>query len=255
MIVLKSSREIELMRRANRIVAEILTTLRGQVRPGVTTQDLEDIAQDEVTRRGVVAAFKGVPNPQGGPFPCCLCTSVNDEVVHGIPQRARLLQEGDLLSVDFGVFVNGFYGDAAFSVAVGQAPERVHALIRSAEAALAAGIGQARVGQRLGDLSAAVQAQVEGDGFTVVREFVGHGIGRALHEDPQVPNYGTRGTGVKLKAGMVLAVEPMINDGGAGVTVDADGWTARTRDGSFAAHAEHTIAITDGEPLVLSRID
>lgn len=255
MIVLKSPREIELMRRANRIVAEILATLRGHVRPGVTTQDLEDVAQDEVTRRGVVAAFKGVPSPHGGPFPGCLCTSVNDEVVHGIPQRARLLRDGDLLSVDFGVFVNGFYGDAAFSVAVGQAPERVHALIRSAEAALAAGIEQARVGHRLGDLSAAVQGQVEVDGFTVVREFVGHGIGRALHEEPQVPNYGKRGTGVKLKAGMVLAVEPMINDGSAGVTVDADGWTARTRDGSFAAHAEHTIAITDGEPLVLSRID
>ncbi len=255
-IVIKSPREIEQMRGANLVVAEILEIIRRHVRPGVSTQDLEEIAQDEVTRRGgVVPAFKGVANPYGGPYPACLCTSVNDEVVHGIPRGDRVLQEGDLLSVDFGVCRQGFYGDAAFSVAVGHAPKRVHALIHSAEVALAAGMEQARVGRRLGDLSAAVQGQVEGDGFTVVREFVGHGIGRSLHEEPQVPNFGKAGTGVKLKAGMVLAVEPMINDGAGGVTVDADGWTARTRDGSFAAHAEHTIAITDGEPLVLSRID
>jgi len=254
-IVIKLPREIEQMRGANLVVAEILEIIRRHVRPGVSTQDLEEIAQDEVTRRGVVPAFKGVANPYGGPYPACLCTSVNDEVVHGIPRGDRVLQEGDLLSVDFGVCRQGFYGDAAFSVAVGHAPKRVHALIHSAEVALAAGMEQARVGRRLGDLSAAVQGQVEGDGFTVVREFVGHGIGRSLHEEPQVPNFGKAGTGVKLKAGMVLAVEPMINDGAGGVTVDADGWTARTRDGSFAAHAEHTIAITDGEPLVLSRID
>ncbi|HSH70175.1 MAG TPA: type I methionyl aminopeptidase [Deferrisomatales bacterium] len=255
MIIIKSPREIEQMRRANRVVAEILEILRRHVRPGVSTQDLEEIAQDEVTRRGVVPAFKGVANPNGGPYPACLCTSVNDEVVHGIPRGDRVLEEGDLLSVDFGVCRQGFYGDAAFSVPVGQASKRVQALILSAEAALAAGIEQARVGRRLGDLSAAVQCQVEGAGFTVVREFVGHGIGRSLHEEPQVPNFGKAGTGVKLKAGMVLAVEPMINDGVGGVKVDADGWTARTRDGSLAAHAEHTIAITDGEPLVLSRID
>jgi methionyl aminopeptidase len=254
-IVLKSPREIELMRRANRVVAEILGILRQHVRPGVSTQYLEGLAQDEVTRRGVVPAFKGVQNPHGGPFPACLCTSINDEVVHGIPSRERILCEGDLLSVDFGVCLQGFYGDAAFSMAVGSAPERVSALIGSAEAALAAGIEQARVGNRLGDISAAVQEQVEGDGFTVVREFVGHGIGRSLHEEPQVPNFGKPGTGVRLKAGMVLAIEPMINAGVGGITVDPDGWTARTRDGSFAAHAEHTVAITDGEPLVLSMID
>ncbi len=243
------------MRRVNRIVAEILQEVRRAARPGVSTADLERIAEQEVRRRGVVAAFKGVKNPLGRPFPACLCTSVNDEVVHGVPSPARVLRPGDLLSVDFGVFAEGFYGDAAFSVAVGECPERVHRLIRAAERALEAGIEQARPGRRVGDISAAVQEVVESEGFSVVREFVGHGIGRSLHEEPQVPNYGKPGTGVKLRAGMVLAIEPMINDGALGVRVDADGWTARTRDGSFAAHAEHTVAITDNGPVILSRLD
>ncbi len=243
------------MRRANRDVAQILQKIRERAKPGVSTRDLEDVAEDEVLRRGVVAAFKGVRSPQGRPFPTCLCTSVNDEVVHGIPRSGRVLRQGDLLSVDFGVFRDGFYGDAAFSVAVGEAPERVHKLVRTAEEALAAGIREARPGRRLGDLSAAVQEVVEGAGLTVVREFVGHGIGRSLHEEPQVPNYGKAGTGVKLRPGMVLAIEPMINDGAVGVVVDPDGWTARTRDGSFAAHAEHTVAITQDGPVILSHPD
>jgi methionyl aminopeptidase len=255
LIVIKSPREIEQMRRVNRIVAEILHRVREFARPGASTQELEDVAEDEVRRRGVVAAFKGVTSPQGGPYPACLCTSVNDEVVHGIPKATRTLREGDLLSVDFGVFHGGFFGDAAFTVGVGQVDERAVTLIRTAEAALVAGIEEARPGRRLGDLSAAIQEVVEAAGLTVVREFVGHGIGRSLHEDPQVPNYGQRGTGVKLREGMTLAIEPMINDGKIGVIVDADGWTARTRDGSRAAHAEHTVAITRDGPIVLSRLD
>ncbi len=243
------------MRRANRIVAEILQKVREAVRPGISTADLERIAEEEVRRRGVRAAFKGVRNPRGEPYPACLCTSLNDEVVHGIPSPHRVLREGDLLSVDFGVCVEGFYGDAAFSVAVGECPERVHRLIRTAEEALEAAIRQARPGRRVGDVSAAVQEVVEGAGFTVVREFVGHGIGRSLHEEPQVPNFGQRGTGVRLRPGMVLAIEPMINDGGVGVVVDDDGWTARTRDGSLAAHAEHTVAITESGPVILSALD
>jgi methionyl aminopeptidase len=255
LIVVKSAREIQQMRRVNRTVAEILELVKRRAVPGVSTLELEELVEDEVCRRGVVAAFKGVKSPQGSPYPACLCTSVNDEVVHGIPCRKRVLRDGDLLSVDFGIFHNGFYGDAAFSVAVGSPTPRVEALVRVAEHALEAGIQEARRGRRLGDLSAAIQEVVEGKGFTVVREFVGHGIGRSLHEDPQVPNYGDRATGVRLRAGMVLAIEPMINDGQVGVVVDPDGWTARTRDGSFAAHAEHSVAITEGEPLVLSRLD
>lgn len=254
MIILKSASEIEEMRRVNRIVAEILDQVRRAVRPGVTTKDLDDLAMEEVRRRGVRAAFKGVKSPHGKPYPAGLCTSVNDEVIHGIPRRDRVLREGDVLSVDFGVCDRGVYGDAAFSVAVGHSTERADRLIRTAELALEAGIAEARPGRRLGDLSAAIQEVVEDAGFTVVREFVGHGIGRSLHEDPQVPNYGQRGTGVKLKAGMVLAIEPMINDGALGVFVDADGWTARTKDGSLASHAEHTVAITADGPDILSRL-
>jgi len=255
LIVLRSAQEIEAMRRVNRTVAEILDRLRRHVRPGVSTQELEDLAAEEVKRRGLTAAFKGVANPQGKPYPCCLCTSVNDEVVHGIPSPRRILRDGDLLSVDFGVCHEGFYGDAAVSVAVGNGSPRVERLIRVAEEALDAGIREARPGRRLGDLSSAVQAVVEGAKMTVVREFVGHGIGRSLHEEPQVPNCGKPGTGVRLRPGMVLAIEPMINDGTPGITVDADGWTARTRDGSFAAHAEHSVAITEHGPVVLSRLD
>ncbi len=243
------------MRRVNRTVAEILDRVRRHVRPGVSTQELEDLAAEEVKRRGLTAAFKGVANPQGKPYPCCLCTSVNDEVVHGIPSPRRILRDGDLLSVDFGVCHEGFYGDAAVSVAVGSGSPRVERLIRVAEEALDAGIREARAGRRLGDLSSAIQAVVEGAGMTVVREFVGHGIGRSLHEEPQVPNCGKPGTGVRLRPGMVLAIEPMINDGAPGISVDADGWTARTRDGSFAAHAEHSVAITEHGPVVLSRLD
>lgn len=254
MIVLKSLREIEEMRRVNRIVAEILELVRQEARPGVTTKELDDLATEEVKRRGVVAAFKGVKSPQGKPYPAALCTSVNDEVIHGIPRADRILREGDVLSIDFGVLDKGVYGDAAITVAVGKVTPRAAQLIRTAEEALKAGIEQVRAGGRLGDVSAAIQERVEAEGFSVVREFVGHGIGRSLHEDPQIPNYGSRGTGVKLRTGMVLAIEPMINDGKLGVVIDRDGWTARTGDGSCAAHAEHTVAVTDSGPDILSRL-
>ena len=253
MIVLKTPQEIEQMRRVNAIVAQILDMLRSKVKAGVTTADLEAFVEDEVRRRNVTAAFKGVPNPQGVRYPACLCTSVNDEIVHGVPNKNKVLREGDLLSVDFGVFHDGFFGDAAISIAVGEGSKKVNRLIQTAQNALAAGIEQARPGNRLGDLGAAVQQVVEGEGYNVVREFVGHGIGRSLHEEPQVPNYGKRGRGVTLREGMVIAIEPMINAGGPGVKVDADGWTARTRDGSLAAHTEHTVAITAQGPLILSQ--
>lgn len=254
MIVLKSAREIEAMGRANKIVAEILDLLKRMVKPGISTADLEAVAEEEVRRLGVTPAFKGVRNPQRIPFPACLCTSINDEVVHGIPSTKKVLKNGDLLSVDFGVQVEGFFGDAAFSISVGERNPRNEKLIEIANQSLMAGIAEARPGNRLGDLSAAVQEVVEGAGFNVVREFVGHGIGRSLHEEPQVPNFGKRGTGLTLKEGMVIAIEPMINDGGPGITVDPDGWTARTRDGSFAAHAEHSVAITASGPKILSLV-
>ncbi|HEY6009619.1 MAG TPA: type I methionyl aminopeptidase, partial [Geobacteraceae bacterium] len=228
MIILKSLREIEEMRRVNAIVAEILEMIRGKVRPGVSTGELDAVAEEEIRRRGVGAAFLGVKNPQGKPYPARLCTSVNDEIVHGVPSRSRTLREGDLLSVDFGVYNNNFYGDAAFSVAVGQCQDRVHRLIATAEDALAAGIAEARPGNRLGDLSAAVQEVVEGAGYHVVREFVGHGIGTSLHEEPQVPNYGPPGRRERLVPGMCLAIEPMVNVGKPDVRVLDDGWTAVT---------------------------
>lgn len=254
MVELKSARELEVMRRVNQAVAEILEKVKNAVHPGVTTMDLEELVDGEVAKRGMRAAFRGVKNPRGVPFPSSICASINDEVVHGIPSRKRVLKKGDLLSIDFGLVHEGFYGDAAISVPVGPASERVAKLIRVAEESLAAGIDQARPGTRLGDLSAAVQEVVEGAGFTVVREFVGHGIGRSLHEEPQVPNFGKRGTGLILKEGMVLAIEPMINDGGPGIKVDDDGWTARTKDQSLAAHVEHTVAVTADGPMILSRL-
>ncbi len=254
MIKLKTPEEIQVMRRVNRIVAEVLDKVKGAIKPGVSTAELEAIVDEEVERRGVVAAFRGVPNPNGVPFPSSICASVNDEVVHGIPKSDKVLAEGDLISIDFGVFHEGFYGDAAFSAPVGKASSQVNKIIKIAERALAAGINEARPGNRLGDISAAVQEIAEGGGYHVVREFVGHGIGRNLHEEPQVPNFGKRGTDLLLKEGMVIAIEPMINAGGPGIKVDPDGWTARTRDASLAAHTEHSVAITADGPLVLSRL-
>lgn len=247
-VILKSPGEIEIMRSACLIVAEVLDLLKGAVRPGITTLDLERVAEEETNKRGARPAFKGYRG-----YPYCLCTSLNSEVVHGMPSK-RALKSGDILSIDFGVRYNGFYGDSAITVPVGAVSEDALRLIEVTKASLDAAIGQAVAGNRLTDVSSAVQRLVESQGFSVVREFVGHGIGRELHEPPQVPNFGLPGRGIKLKPGMVLAIEPMINMGGSAVKVLDDGWTAVTVDGSLSAHFEHTVAVTQDGPYVLSRI-
>ena len=253
MITLKTPDEIEIMRAANVIVAEVLSELRRRVQPGVTTADLDRIAEDMTRQRGATPAFKGYA-PAGRVFPRSVCTSINDEVVHGIPSERRVLHEGDLIGLDFGVCYEGFYGDAAVTVAVGQADPEAERLMQVTEEALWAGIEQVRPGKRLGDVSAAIQERVERDGFSVVREFVGHGIGRRLHEEPQVPNFGKRDRGVRLREGMVLAIEPMVNAGAPEVRVKEDGWTAVTIDGRRSAHFEHSVAVTEHGPYVLSQL-
>lgn len=248
-INLKTRDEIEQMRKVNLIVAEILESLKGRVKPGISTLELELLAEDEVRKRGVKAAFKGYRD-----YPFCLCTSLNDEVVHGMPSKNKVLKDGDILSMDFGAYAGGFYGDSAITVPVGKVSDGARRLIDVTAASLERAIEKTREGNRLMDISYAVQACVEEQGFSVVREFVGHGIGRELHEAPQVPNFGVPGRGVRLKAGMVLAIEPMINMGGSAVKVLDDGWTAVTVDHSLSAHFEHTVAITPEGPYVLSRL-
>lgn len=246
MIVCKSPAEIERMRRANALVAEVLVDLREAVRPGVTTAELDAIAERQVRAAGAEPAFKGYHG-----YPATICASVNQEVVHGIPSR-RALVEGDIVSIDLGVRLDGFYGDAAITVPVGTIPERTAELLRVTEEALRRAIGKVRVGARISDLGHAVQAHVERHGFSVVREFVGHGIGALLHEEPQIPNYGGPGRGPRLSEGMVLAIEPMVNLGRPSVKVLSDGWTAVTTDGLPSAHFEHTVAVTADGPLVLT---
>jgi methionyl aminopeptidase len=238
-VVLKSSKEIEKMRRAGKVVREVLELVRSQVKPGATTFDLEKAAEARLKELGVKAAFKGYHG-----YPCVLCTSVNSEVVHGIPSPKRVLKQGDIVSVDFGVVVDGYYGDAAITVPVGAVDEKAARLLRVTEESLQAGIAAVKPGATLGDVGAAVQTVVEREGFSVVRDFVGHGIGSQMHEDPQVPNFGQRGHGMKLKAGMVIAIEPMVNAGRPDVRVLEDGWTAVATDGSMSAHFEHTVAVT-----------
>jgi methionyl aminopeptidase len=253
MIFLKSPAEIKALRAANVIVAEVHSALRGAVRPGVSTAALDAIAEEVTRRRGAVPAFKGYRVGQKI-FPASLCASVNEQVVHGIPSPHRVLQEGDIIGLDFGVLYEGYYGDAAVTLAVGDVAESAQRLMRVTEEALYAGIEASRVGNRLGDVSASIQGTVECAGFSVVREFVGHGVGRELHEEPQVPNFGAADSGVPLQEGMVLAIEPMANAGGPDVFVADDGWTAVTADGSLSAHFEHSIAITKNGPYILSRI-
>ena len=238
-VILKSSKEIEKMRVAGQVVRETLELVRGLVKPGVTTLDLEKAAEAHILSRGAKPAFKGYHG-----FPCVLCTSVNGEVVHGIPNAKRVLHEGEIVSVDCGAFVGGYCGDAAITVAVGQISTDAARLMRVTEASLHAAIGVVRPGATLGDVGWAVQQVVEAEGFSVVRDFVGHGIGKQMHEDPQVPNFGQAGRGMKLREGMVIAIEPMVNAGGPDVQVLGDGWTAITADGSMSAHFEHTVAVT-----------
>jgi methionyl aminopeptidase len=247
-VVLKSSKEIEKMRRAGQVVREVLELVRGHVKPGATTLDLEKVAEARLAELGVKAAFKGYHG-----FPCVLCTSVNSEVVHGIPSAKRVLKEGDIVSLDFGAVVNGYFGDAAITVPVGEKIDpKTARLLQVTEASLRAAIAVVKPGATLGDVGFAVQKVVEAEGFSVVRDFVGHGIGVHMHEDPQVPNFGVAGHGMKLRAGMVIAIEPMVNAGKADVVVLGDGWTAVTADGSMSAHFEHSVAVTATGARVLT---
>ena len=249
MIILKTPDEIAVMAKASRVVAEALLVLKVAVKPGVTTDELDKLAESEIRARGAMPAFKGYRN-----YPKTLCASVNEQVVHGIPSK-RVLKEGDIVGLDLGAIVGGFYGDSAVTVGVGRIDEKTATLVRVTEESLSLAIEQAQVGNRLSDISHAVQRHVEAAGYSVVTEFVGHGIGRQLHEEPQVPNYGKPGQGPRLQSGMVLAIEPMVNMGGSAVRVLDDRWTAVTVDGSLSAHFEHTIAIQPSGPaIVLSRL-
>jgi len=249
MIVCRSAAEIEKLRRSGRIVRQVLDHVRSLVVPGVTTMDLERAAEKKIKELGAKPAFKGYYN-----YPCVLCTSVNEEIVHGIPSDRRALKAGDIVSIDCGVVLDGYYGDAAVTIPVGDSvtPE-MRKLLEVTEASLYKGIEQARVGNAVGDVGAAVQEFVEANGFSVVREFVGHGIGTKLHEEPQVPNFGSRGHGAKLREGMVLAIEPMVNYGKPDARVLDDKWTAVTADGSCSAHFEHCVAVTKDGPMILTQ--
>jgi methionyl aminopeptidase len=250
MIILKTPAEIAVMAEASRVVAEALAIVRKAVCLGISTEELDRIAEEAIRGRGAIPAFKGYRN-----FPKTLCASVNEQVVHGIPSK-RKLKEGDIIGLDLGAIVGGFYGDSAVTVAVGRIPEATAKLVQVTEEALYLGIKQAVVGNRLTDISNAVQQHIESSGFSVVTEFVGHGIGRQLHEEPQVPNYGKPGQGPRLQPGMVLAIEPMVNMGRSAVRVLEDRWTAVTVDGSLSAHFEHTISIQpSGPPRVLSQLE
>ncbi len=236
------------MRDANQIVAEVHEELKQRAVPGTTTRELDELAERIAIKRKAKCAFKGYRG-----YPNCLCTSLNEVIVHGIPSD-RALKEGDILSLDFGVIYKGFYGDAAVTIPIGQSSETAENLMRTTEKCLDKAIGLMYEGNRLADVSAVIQEHAEKNGYSVVRDFVGHGIGRSLHEDPQVPNYGKSGTGIRLKRGMVLAVEPMVNLGDWGIRILKDGWTAVTKDGSLSAHFEHSVAITDNGPCVLSKL-
>jgi methionyl aminopeptidase len=248
-IVCKSAAEIEKMRHSGRIVRDVLDHLRALVAPGISTMDLERAAEQKMKDLGAKPAFKGYYD-----YPCVLCTSINEEIVHGIPSTKRVLKAGDIVSIDCGVVVDGYYGDAAITVPADDSivPE-LRKLLEVTEASLYRGIEAARIGNAVGDVGAAVQEFVEANGFSVVREFVGHGIGTRLHEEPQVPNFGTRGQGARLREGMVLAIEPMVNSGKPGTRVLEDKWTAVTADGSYSAHFEHCVAVTKDGPMILTR--
>jgi len=251
MILLKSREDIERMRVASGIVAEILAEIRDRVRPGVSTAELDALAESLTRQKGARPAFKGY-TVAGRVFPASICISINDEVVHGVPSGRRTLQAGDIVGLDFGVCHQGYFGDAAMTVAVGRVSPEADRLMEVTRAALAAGIEAAVPGAHVGDISGAIQDTAEGAGYSLVREFVGHGIGRSLHEDPQVPNYRTGARGVRLQEGLVLAIEPMVNAGSPEVYVKEDGWTAATRDGRLSAHFEHSVAITADGPYILS---
>lgn len=245
-IIIKSFQEIDIMRKAGQVVGTVLKLLASKIEPGITTAELNNIAEEEVKAQNAVPSFKDYRG-----FPASLCVSVNDEIVHGIPGN-RVLKEGDIVSLDFGAIVNGFHGDAAITVGVGNVSSKAKDLLETTKEALMAGINAARDRVRLGDVSAAIQNCVESRGLSVVREYVGHGIGRDMHEEPQVPNFGTRGHGPVLHKGMSIALEPMVNIGGWRTKLRENGWTVVTADGSLSAHFEHTIAITESQPEILT---
>lgn len=251
--ILKSPTEIAIMDDANRIIREILSELEERIRPGMTTMDIDRFAEERIRAAGGAPAFKGYPHRgDGRDFPGTVCASVNDEVVHGIPSTRRVLNEGDIVSIDVGVELKGYFGDAAMTFPVGRISEEADRLLRVTRESLFAGVDRVRSGARVSDIGHAVQEHVEAAGFSVVREFVGHGIGSRLHEEPQIPNFGEPGRGMRLSPGMVLAIEPMVNAGRAEVYLSADdGWTARTRDGSLSAHFEVSVAVTEEGPRVL----
>ena len=248
MINCKSHAELDKMRRSGIILRQVLDTVKAMVAPGVSTMDLERVAEEKIRELGAKPAFKGYYD-----YPCVLCTSVNNEIIHGIPSEKRILKEGDIVSIDCGVVLDGYYSDSALTVPVGNslAPE-LKKLLQVTEVSLRKAIAEVKLGKTVGDIGAAVQEYVEANGFSVVREFVGHGIGTRMHEEPQVPNYGVRGHGTRLREGMVLAIEPMVNVGKPGARVLDDKWTAVTEDGSYSAHFEHTVAVTRNGPRVLT---
>jgi methionyl aminopeptidase len=247
-IVLKSAREIEIMRQGGHILAELIEHLRGSVKAGMSTLEIDEDVEAFITRRQALPAFKGYRG-----FPASVCVSINEEIVHGIPSAHRRLKEGDIVGLDLGCIVDGYYADCAFTMPIGEVPPAVQSLLDVTRQSLELAIEQCRPGGRLSDVSHVVQRHVEAHGFAVVRAFVGHGIGRALHEDPQVPNFGEPGRGPQLRSGMVLAIEPMVTMGSWDVRILDDGWTAVTADGSLAAHFEHTVAITENGPWVLTQ--
>jgi methionyl aminopeptidase len=246
-IVCRSAAELERMREAGRLVGEVLTELTAKVAPGVSTAELDELAEKRIKQAGATPAFKGYHG-----YPATICASINDEVIHGIPSGRRVLAEGDIISIDVGASLDGYFGDSAVTLPVGHVSEQAATLLRVTEESLYLAIERVRPGSRVSDIGHAVQKHVEAVGFSVVREFVGHGIGVRMHEEPQVPNYGEPGHGPRLAEGMVLAIEPMVNAGKPAVKVLADGWTAVTRDTSLSAHFEHTVAVTAGEPWILT---
>jgi methionyl aminopeptidase len=249
MIILKSPSELTRMRQAGRIVAEVLVALQQKVRPGINTAQLDELAYRIITKHKAIPSFKGYRG-----FPASLCVSINEEVVHGIPNKKRYLKEGDIVSFDVGAIYQGYHGDAAVTLGVGEIGETAKKLLAVAAGALAAGIAQSRAGNRTGDISWAIQNYAESRGYSVIREYTGHGIGLQMHEDPQIPNYGQPKRGFLLKPGMTFALEPMVSEGDGHTRVLADNWTVVTKDGKLSAHFEHTIAITEGEPEILTRL-
>lgn len=254
MIFLKTDDEIELLRESNLLVGKTLAEVAKLIKPGVTTKELDRVAEEFIRDHGAIPTFKGFPNHLGEPFPASICTSVNDQVVHGIPGDV-VLKDGDIVSVDCGTYMNGFCGDSAYTFCVGEVDERTRELLQVTKEALYVGIRQAVQGKRLGDISSAIQEHCESHSFGVVREFVGHGIGKEMHEEPQVPNYGRRGSGILLKKGLCIAIEPMITLGERNIVMENDGWTVRTRDRKNAAHFEHTIAVGATQADILSSFE